>query len=156
MIQGEVTLGDLLPVVRPGDRLEFGRGGYALAYLANGWSVPEPWGTWSEGAGATLDLPVIGSFKVVDIEARALVTPAHSEQRIRVFLNDVLVREAVLTKNVGNRITIPVLNGFESLIQQKGYLNLRFEFLDAIKPADLEINDDARALALGLTSITLQ
>lgn len=156
VIHSEVRIGDLLPAVRPGDRLDFRGAGSGLTYLANGWSGPEPWGTWSDGTGATLVLPVAGSLKKIVIESRALVTPGHPRQRIRVSLSGVPVKETVLTKNALNRIEIPVPYEVQLLLSGKGYLKLQFEFPDAAKPADLGINDDPRDLALGLVSITLQ
>lgn len=155
-VQGEARPTDMLPPIRLGGRLQFRQSGNGLVYLVEGWSGPEPWGTWSEGASAAVILPMNDNLKMVVIEADALVTPAHPEQRIRVLLNGVSVKDATLTSSTGNRIEVSISDKLRTHLSENGYLRMQFEIPDAAKPADLGINDDNRILGFGLVSITLQ
>lgn len=155
-IQSEAIPADLLPTVRLGDSLEFRQAGKDLLYLVEGWSGSEPWGTWSEGSSAVVMLPMNDSLKKVVIEGRALVTTAHPEQKIRVLLNGVFLKDATLTSNAGNRIEVSISEKLRTHLSKNRYLRMQFEFPDAAKPLELGISDDNRNLALGLVSITLQ
>lgn len=155
-VQDNMGLVDLLLTARSGDRFEFKLGGNGLINLAEGWSASEPWGTWSEGKGARVTLPATDNLRLIVIEADALVTPAHPEQRVRVSLNGVFVKEIAVMFNTGNRIEIPVTDKMRALLSTSESLRLQFEFPDAARPVDLGVANDTRTLALGLVSITLR
>lgn len=135
-----------------GQPAAFGVGRFATAMLGDGWSNPEEWGTWTDDARAeaSLRLPeeVAGDVHL-RVDVQAYVPPGQDPQRVRVRAGGALLGEWV----VGGPTTIEFTVAGSEIVQ--GSLALTFELPDAISPADADVSTDARALGLGLRSITI-
>jgi hypothetical protein len=56
------------PVLTPGGPpVDVVRGAEAVAVLTRGWSMPEPWGTWSEGPESVLSFRVAGNAPAIEL-----------------------------------------------------------------------------------------
>jgi hypothetical protein len=154
-IAQEVGSEDFLRHLKVGERVLTNLAGAGLPYLADGWSSPEEWGIWSDGASAQLVLPVSGKVKSITVEARALVTPAHPKQDVAVKINGALVLTTSLATAGDNLLQIPVPRDMQEESAGRGVMRVRFEFPNAVEPKHIGLNDDSRKLALGLQAITL-
>lgn len=132
-----------------------GQAGAALPYFSTGWSSPEDWGIWSDGAFAEMILPESDGTESLVVEARALVTPEHQSQRFTVKINGAVVMAADFRDAASNRLEVNIPYALRSSIAEQGFLVVRLEFSDSVSPKELGINDDVRKLAIGVRSISL-
>ncbi len=156
LVAEEIGLFDVLPPLRIGEKMATGRSGAGTAYLFKGWSTPEEWGTWSDGEAAEIILPIRDPVRSVLLEAGALLTPAHPRQDIIVEVDDVRVCSASLTSGTEPLIEIPLPEKSYARISAPSLVRIRLRFANAVRPKDLGLNDDGRALAMGLRSITVR
>ncbi|MEJ2613019.1 MAG: DUF6311 domain-containing protein [Candidatus Thiodiazotropha sp.] len=153
-IVDEINISDFNDPPVLGERVLFNDVGRGVNYLANGWSTPEPWGTWSDGSASVLFFPIEpGKVGSVSIEFNALISSAHPLQRIEIFFNGVLTTSLTVRKPT----TIAEIKLTEPT-KSKSLSGLKVEFRlpDAASPRDIGLGDDGRTLALGLKAITLQ
>jgi hypothetical protein len=146
---------DSLRQLEVGERVATNQTGAGLSYLLGGWSSPEEWGIWSDGESAQMVLPVSGKVKLITVQARALVTPAHPKQDVAVRINGALVLMTSLATAGDTLIQIPVPKDVQETSAALGLMRVRFEFPNAVQPNHIGLNDDRRKLALGLQAITL-
>lgn len=118
--------------------------------LANGWwTWSDSWGTWSVGEKAQVNfLLPLSQAKQLTLYARALVSPEHPTQRVKIFVNDRFFQELDLMAAEHNAIVIPI----SAQIQKQGYIAVNFYFINPIQPKLLGMGDDDRLLAIGLES----
>ena len=146
----------MFPPIKIGERVQFSQSGSGSAYLTDGWSYPEAWGTWSDGSTANVLLPIITeSPNTMLIEANALVSPLHPKQPVEVRMNGVLATTVSLTEYIGNRIEITIPELARKGLKERGYLQVEFKFADPVRPKDIGLGSDTRSLALGLVAITV-
>lgn len=141
-----------------GKRILFGSDEEGIHYLDSGWSIPEPWGVWSDGSKARLSLVVEKAAARnlrLEIEAGALVSPSHPKQDVEIRINGVLATTVSLVRASGNHIEVPVPASVWEALEEHGELYLQFKFADAVSPKDIGMNRDTRPLALGLIAITV-
>lgn len=148
----------LWPRIPIGKRISFESGGEGFLYLERGWSHQEPWGVWSEGTRARLILPIekaaVGERKL-KVEARALVSPSYPKQDFEVRINGVPATTVRLVRFDANRFEVPVPARVIEALGERGELHIEFRFVNAVRPKDVSINDDARVLALGIEAVTV-
>lgn len=155
-VEGQVRIGDIVPQVPLGKRIEFSQSAVGVANLAIGWSGPEPWGTWSDGTVAKVVLPLANSIpKTILIESGAFVSPAYPRQDVDILVNDVTAKVVSLTGDTGNVIEVTVPEVLKEQLVETRVLRLEFRLPGAISPKDIGLSDDPRKLALGLYAITL-
>ena len=124
--------------------------------LLTGWSGTEPWGTWSEGpvAYAAVDLPSAATGAMwLEIDGTAFLAPSHPMQRVRVSVNHqpyVEMRYYLGGNNRQRRIRLPV-----TVFGTGPSVLLRFEFPDAVSPAQAGVGSDPRQLGLGVEGMRL-
>jgi len=148
---------EILPEIGIGERIRFSASGGGVPYLAAGWSDPEAWGTWSQGGAAEVILRVSGvGVRDILIEARALVAPAHPKQDVEISVNGIPAAIVCLTAYAANRIRVPLPEAAREGLRKYGALRLAFRFPDVARPKDIGLDNDPRALALGLLAITLR
>ena len=123
---------------------------YTNQYLNSGWAFPEAWGTWSDGAKATLTLPTPqGLAKTLTLNVRAFIGPKHPTQRVTVTVNGQTEANKIFVLNQeSSQIHIPVA---QSALAGKT-ITLTLEFADKISPKNLGLGDDTRQLAIGIES----
>lgn len=147
------------PTVHLDTALAFGNQGQGVSLLTNGWSYPEPWGTWSDSDVASLDF-LLSNLPIndlrLDIVGLAFVTEKHPEQIIKVFVNNYLVGSLHYSHpSTTNLQSIQVSKQIVS--DNDGLLAIEFR-MNPISPADLAEegkSSDGRRLGLGLISIKL-
>jgi putative flippase GtrA len=156
-VVNEVKASDLLPSLAVGERMLTNASGAGLAYLAEGWSHPEPWGIWSDGPKATIALPASSERGTsVLIEANPLLGPTHPKQDVEVLVNGVPAAKATLTADSKQEFEVQIP---KSALEEPGadqLIKLEFRFPDAARPKDIGINEDTRMLAIGLLSLTVR
>lgn len=138
-----------IPLSQPGLMQTFNR---STRQLVKGWSLPEAWGTWSEGQDAELLLRVAPGARAIVIDALAFAMPPNLSQRVIVSINGVEAYSSRLTQVQGNRLEIPL----SAAQAAEEYLHVRLHLPDAVSPKQLGFNDDARVMGLGLKTLTVQ
>jgi hypothetical protein len=145
----------LIAPLKPGERVVFSSASPAVAYLSKGWSLNEPWGTWSEGAESQIILRPTSRVHSVLLETTALLAPQHTEQSLEIFVNDERVLSTRLVKPEANRINIELPAHVQQIVERQGALNIRFKYANAISPGELGMSTDPRKLAIGLQALTV-
>jgi hypothetical protein len=123
--------------------------------LAEGWSRPESWGTWSDGRQARLWLPLAGDGATWHLRLSIRPFLGNSEQPVspRVFVSKdetVLLQERLQAGSVELALTMVAETGIED-----GVI-LALDLPDAVSPAGLGAGPDVRQLTLGLQRIELR
>jgi hypothetical protein len=129
---------------------------YKTHHLAQGWSTPETWGTWSEGREADILLRVPPQAQSIVIEALAFVLPVHLSQDVVFTINGVQAFSTHLTQLQGNRIEIPLTAAIHEAIARDTLMRIHVQLPDAISPKQLGLGDDPRVMGLGVKSLTVQ
>ncbi|MCF4997623.1 hypothetical protein GIW70_18765 [Pseudomonas syringae] len=145
----------LVPEFGSGQAARFGYGGTGKAFLSRGWSDAEAWGVWSNGTEAEIVLRVPDSARTLRLETMAFVAPDHERQSVVIKLNDIEAMSTMLDKPDGNVIEFNLTPAMRQRIKAQGLLRLQLQFADAVSPQQLGIGDDARKLALGLKSMSV-
>jgi hypothetical protein len=114
------------------------------ALLSAGWSQPEPWGVWSDGAEAVLDLPLPEGRWRVELSVRAF--PPEAAPRVAAAQDGAVLAEARVAAEDTLRVTVEA---------GPAGARLALALPDATSPASLGRGEDARALSLGLVSVAL-
>lgn len=141
-----------LVLMRPGQTLTFN---YTQRQLVSGWSIPENWGTWSQGRRAQIDLRVTPQARSIVLEVMAFVPPQHPAQRVVVSLNGEQVLVTRLTQLHGNQLEIPISASVRRHLVDDDRLTLELQLPDAISPEQLGVNDDARVMGVGLKRLSV-
>ena len=142
------------PPYRLGDSISFLAQGNATAFQTHGWSYPEPWGTWTDGAEAELHLklesPAQGDL-LLEIEGQCFLTETCPSQRVSVHLGEAPLGEWIFDRqhNHGLR-SLPIPS---HLIGKK--LQLQFRLPDAHAPISFNQGSDSRCLGLALVFLRL-
>jgi Family of unknown function (DUF6311) len=150
----EVNRSDLFEPLGLGERVVFDGAGRGVNYLANGWSTPESWGTWSDGSSAILFFPINPSaIDSISIEFNALISSTHPLQRVEIFVNGVsFVSLAVKDSSRIVEVKLPKAVKVDS----SSGVTVEFRLPDAATPKSIGLGNDSRMLALGLKAVTLR
>ena len=147
---------DCLKVSALNKPISFAIGGDGFQFATKGWSVPEPWGTWTTGDGAevTLSVPPTskGPYKLV-VDGTAYVTPEHPKQVVEVSIGGTSIAKWVFSVDapVGERTAI-----IPAELVKNGTLRIDFKSPGAASPSQVVKGSlDARMLGLGVKTITL-
>ncbi len=157
---GELSIGEALALLlshRPievGVRLPVSDGKVRAEWVHSGWSVPEPWGIWTEGPVAELLLPVP---KETPLQALKLELIAYSGrpsqmQGLSVFLSGRLAWQGDLVAGQPTTIRVPI----DSTDVTSGYAQATLRIADPQSPSSAGVNNDTRRLGVGLIAIELE
>ncbi len=150
----EIKVHDLFKPVALGERVQFNADGNGVIYLGQGWSSPEPWGTWSDSFSSVVFLPTKPQeVESLVIELNALVSPSHPSQRIGILVNGVEASSMTIREpHATVEVKLP------DLARSDSFSGIKIEFLlpDAARPKDIGLGVDNRSLALGLRAITVR
>ncbi|MDD5349153.1 MAG: glycosyltransferase [Chthoniobacteraceae bacterium] len=140
---------------RPGETIDFAAGGNSAAFPLAGWSIPEPWGTWTDGYRASLRLPLetpIEGPGLLTVESNAFLTAGHPTLWVMVLCEGTRVGEWVISsgKRVARQITIPA-----RVVGWRKEVNLEFLIANPVSPARCSTSDDHRLLGLGVSKLSL-
>jgi hypothetical protein len=145
----------LIAQLKVGERVEFNATSFATLYLGKGWSLSEPWGTWSDGTESQIVLRPLAPVHSLLLETNALLAPTHAEQSLEIFVNDARVLWTRLIKPEANQINIDLPADVRELVERQGVLNIRFKYANAISPGELGMSKDPRKLAIGIQALTV-
>ncbi|MDD0967459.1 MULTISPECIES: DUF6311 domain-containing protein [Pseudomonas] len=145
----------LITELAAGQTTPFGFGAAGNVFLAQGWSVPEPWGVWSSGPNAELVMRIPDSARRLRLETTAFLAPSHVRQGVVVRLNGLEALTASLDKADGNTLEVSLTPAIRQRIKADGLLRLQLQFADAISPQQLGMGQDPRKLAMGLKTLTV-
>jgi len=146
---------DLVPSVEPGQKTLFNFGGKGGALLANGWSEPELWGTWSKGPDAEVMFRVPAPVHFLRLEATAFLPPGHARQSVVININGVPAMNTRLEQADGNIIDVPLTAEMQQQVSSQGVVIVQLQFADAVSPKQFGMGRDVRPLAFGLKSLTV-
>jgi len=150
----EIKINDLFKPLAVGERISFNSAGYGVDYLGQGWSSPEPWGTWSDSSSSVVFLPTLPKeVHSILIDFNALITPSHPAQRVEIIVNGVQTASMTIKESsAATEVKLPEAAKLDS------FSGIKIEFLlpDAARPVDVGLGEDGRTLALGLLAITLK
>lgn len=139
-----------------GDTLDLSSRGKCDQYLGAGWSRPEAWGRWTDGARSVVTLRLASrpseSLDLV-VEATPFLALAHRTLAVTVLANGQPV--AVWSFEVGHpfgpcRATIP-----RQALAPEARLHLELQLDQPAAPAALGISEDIRLLGLGVRTMRL-
>jgi hypothetical protein len=142
---------DLMTGLDAGRIYRFGAGSPDLRLLGFGWSPSEPWGTWSIGDAASLDLgPIQRPRPTLQVSFRTFVPP-EGPLAIDVELDGAIVDRwqiegTALTERREIELPAP-LNAPGRLV---------FHHPGTRSPKELGVADDARRLGIGLIDLSLR
>lgn len=118
-------------------------------YLLDGWSnVIEDWGVWSEGSESQLILPIPkqGKAQGVTLELRALVSPSHPKQNVKIYINGNWYADIQLTSFDDNIVNLDL----PKIALKQGYVAIKMTYPNAISPKQIGSGSDSRLLAIGI------
>jgi hypothetical protein len=154
-----LQISNFVAEVPMGTDILFSAAGAGAISLLNGWSTPEPWGTWTDEKNShlILSLPAGADTKPMrlSISAQGLLGKGHPSQTVTVSVNDVAVGQIRFddVRNSGWR-TLPV--PLSALTRgRQGLLEVSFEIEQPVRPADLGMGPDNRELGMGLIAMRL-
>lgn len=139
---------------RAGTLIRFSLAGNSGNAVANGWSSPEPWGTWTDARSAELNLRISRSLDgpmELTFFAHAFLAPAHPTLAVAIAINGVELGHFHYVypsggSDVERNLTIPAA----VVAASKGMLRIRFDMADPASPASLGLSADPRLLGLGM------
>lgn len=133
--------------------IDFTSSGNSRGFVADGWSLPEPWGTWSTGDRSSLKLRASSAISLLRLKAHFQVYSGGGTlagQACEVVINGTTVfsgkvsGETVLESDVWQAPDAPV-----------GEIHIAIFHPDSISPASLGLSTDERRLAFLLTWIEI-
>ena len=138
------------------EELEFRRGGTGVAALAEGWSEPEQWGTWSVARNCVLRFEVhpIPSRPVeLVLACRAFVADGNPQLRAVCRVGNGAQQELTFSRGAFAGLRRLMLD--PAAIAADGMLTISLSLSDPRSPADLGLSSDVRPLGIGLERIWL-
>jgi GT2 family glycosyltransferase len=129
-------------------------GGAAAVVLLEGWSEPEDWGTWNEGRGALLWLPLPGDGRTWQVQLVGQpylgTDAAPTTPRIIISKDERVVLDCSLTASSA----IPAFKVTGDPSARDGAI-LSIDMPNGTSPASLSLGTDERLLTLALSKIEL-
>jgi hypothetical protein len=117
-----------------------------------GWSFPEAWGIWSDGAYATMALPLPDKrARFLEIQAQFFLSEKHPKSDFIVEVNQSQKTRISIDQKGVSTFKIPLPEN----LHYPEFLNLQFHFLNPVSPQEIGMpNNDQRKLGIGLISAT--
>ncbi len=149
-----LTSGPPVEPYRLGSDIRFETGGNSANYTHSGWSLPEPWGTWTDGPAAQLRIPLappLDGPAVLTLEAGAYLNPAHTSLRVQVICEPDPVGEWLVEtpETIQRSLAIPHFG------TARKSLTLTFRIDRPASPAAHGESGDRRLLGLRVTKLRL-
>jgi hypothetical protein len=129
----------------------FGRFGAGLTALAEGWSEPEEWGTWSVAKTSSLLLrfqPRPTAPFVLALTCRSFVAERHPHLLVRCRIGDAAPLEWHFTPSAPGGCRLLQID--PSSLAADGTVRIGFEMIEPRAPADVGVSPDTRPLGIGI------
>jgi len=146
------------PAVETGQTVGFAQSERPRRYMVSGWSVPEPWGTWSTGGRARLRLRAVlrGSPpNFLNLDVGAFCTRELPEQRVEVLVNGRAAASLRFDLETGETSKVAVPIPEEVWDGANGVVEIEFRTPDAKSPDELGLSADTRVLGVRLKRLQL-
>ena len=150
-IPRELELQRLAPITKIGEKIEFSQKAFGRReFLLEGWApYGEAWGTWSDGASASLLLPLpVGNPRMINLTVRAFVNEKHPIQQGDVYINGTLVKHFELKDFASNLIEVPI----STSVLKDEFFKLELKIQSPASPKALGLGADDRQLGIGAIS----
>lgn len=142
------------PPLRLGEAVSVGQGSPGRCRLGTGWSAPEAWGAWTEGATAALVLeletPVTGDLWIT-LQAHAFTPMVRPRCRVMASVLGHLLAEIEFEPSMTDHawsFRCP-----RALAAAGRVLKIHLDLPDAMSPSELGLSPDPRLLGLALHSL---
>lgn len=124
--------------------------------LLSGWSGLEPWGCWTVGHEAKLDINIEGTIRnlLIEGEAKAFCRPNTTSKRIGVLINDIPIYSFKLKNNF--KTGLFTLKIPSDLLGRCSNFTITFIPHDPCAPNEFGISNDDRKLGMGLISLNVR
>ena len=139
-----------------GTVINFAKSGNAEHYKAGGWGSAEGTFTWTEGASASLNIPISvpeEPFVILKAGLSAFLNPGKVDrQTVRILINSKAVGIWVFEDPTFQEkmLFIPRV-----LLTKSNNMEISFYMPDAVSPAQVRFNNDKRVLGLAVQTIEL-
>lgn len=146
----------IFPDYELGRELKFVTHGNGRRFMGQGWSTPEPWGTWSTGKVSEVFVKLPngpGASWTVEAEATAFVHPARKDLDVTVFANGANVGTWMFRHGEGTvhrSLIVPI-----ALVKANGDLRLTFIPSSLQSPKEAGLSADVRPLGFALVNMRL-
>lgn len=149
-----------IPTYNLGNKVIFSKGGNSGDFTDRGWSIPEDFGTWTDGDMST----IIMKFRDTSVKPTRLLLEASaflSKNKKNDFTVDILINNKIIgTLNYNitygeNMETQEIKIPDNSLNTLSGAIEIKFVMHPTLSPYDLGLSLDTRKLGLGVKSLTL-
>jgi hypothetical protein len=144
------------PYCEVGEEIRFETGQNGGRHTLSGWSVAEPWGTWTDARCAALQFyfrekPLAPLLLV--FEARAYTCASHPAQSIRVECQGETlgIWNFDAEQFESRSVVLPA-----AAVTASGSLTIYFHLLNPASPAELGESDDLRLLGMALRSLRIE
>lgn len=148
ILDGALTI---LPRLAMGAETGFSVGQPGSRMLMEGWSAPEPWGTWSTGYRAKLAFSPAGDVARAHarIKVRGFSPGNQRKVHVDIYINRTKVGSWSLTHETAE-MNVALDTGGD-----RGGTVMEFAILNPASPSEMGLNSDRRLLGFGLMSLTL-
>jgi hypothetical protein len=155
----DLSLQTIGAVLRPGTSIDFGSVGDGDIYQVGGWSRPEAFGTWTDGAAAALAARMThwpAGDMILQVTARPfLVRERHSLLQVDVEVNGTVVDRWTYRYNQDNGFVTRSTRVPGSLLAGVSVLKVRFRIHQPANPKVLGVHPtDDRSLGLFFSRLT--
>jgi SAM-dependent methyltransferase len=153
LASASAPIGPRPAVYDPGEVVDFRSGGNSGRYAFQGWSVQEPWGTWTDGAEADIYFLIeepLEAGAVLTASVSAFVAPLHPAIRVEVECNGEPIAVWVLDRSEGIEKSAIIRPG---IINKGRSLRVCFRIYHPASPYGLGQSADRRLLGLGITTL---
>gem|GEM_PF-949448 len=153
---------DLPPMVstyRLSDIVDFSGKGAGFLYAAEGWSIPEDWGCWTEGKEARIVMRISGHTGpelTLNMTYWGIWGQKQPCQKVTFTGNGyAIATQEVCPGNNGGEATTHSYRLPAGLVSADGLLDIRIKTPDATTPKQLGLNEDPRVLGVGLKTLQI-
>ncbi|TMJ01372.1 MAG: hypothetical protein E6G97_15925 [Alphaproteobacteria bacterium] len=141
---------------RMGEKIAFRGSGQSDDYKLAGWSDPEPWGTWTDGPAASLEIPIgfdpQGAVRMTCV-ASGFVPPSRAQQVAHVVVNGEVVGHWTFKPGEASQPRHAIIPA--DVVARQTPLRIDFLIGDPTAPLDLGLSEDSRRLGIGIVDLTL-
>ncbi|WP_312663982.1 hypothetical protein [Pantoea sp. CTOTU49201] len=144
-----------------GDKITFSRGGNSGNFTASGWSIPESFGTWTDGDVSNLIMKIekkSANPTLLIIEANAFLFEHKKDDFfVDIWINNYKIGTLIYSTLNGDNLQIKKIRiPTNSLNIKNGVIDIKFVMNPTISPYALGAGNDTRQLGLNVKSLTLQ